>query len=257
MASYYKKINGKNYDREMLEVADKSVKGKGDGRISLADAKAIIIKAKDGGKITDTEVRTLNYILEKYRLTESALKYMEESLADNLILNDKNDKKDKKDKDNKESKVSPVYEAPAPAQREYQNESKPLAQKKEKKTSKTKYLIILLILALIAFLFIKFFCKKDIVLTEKSDETKLADNNEEKTDSANLEKSANIEKSKTDEISDKNEYVVKTSDTLVIISEAVYGDYKYWDAIYKANKDKIKNPVFIFPGQVLIMPEKK
>lgn len=29
MSSYYKKIKGKNYDREMLEIADRSIAGKG------------------------------------------------------------------------------------------------------------------------------------------------------------------------------------------------------------------------------------
>ena len=31
--SYYKNVDGKNYDREMLEIADESVAGIGDGRI--------------------------------------------------------------------------------------------------------------------------------------------------------------------------------------------------------------------------------
>ena len=77
----------------------------------------------------------------------------------------------------------------------------------------------------------------------------------------------NINKIKDDiirhkkEKSDKNEYVVKEYvvkeyDTLVKISDAVYGNYRFWKDIYNANKDKIKNPEIIYPRQVLVIPEK-
>ena len=36
--SYYKTIDGKHYDREMLEIADEAVAGAGDGRISVEAA---------------------------------------------------------------------------------------------------------------------------------------------------------------------------------------------------------------------------
>ena len=34
----------------------------------------------------------------------------------------------------------------------------------------------------------------------------------------------------------------------------IYGDPFKWTQIYKANKDKIRNPDFIYPGQVLVIP---
>ena len=260
MSSYYKKINGKNYDRAMLEVADKSVAGKGDGRISLSDAKAIIKKAKDGGKITDTELRTLNYILEKYKFTEPALKYVEDSLSDTLVL------KEKEISDHKKPEQPQVE-----SQREIQKEDKPLAEKKEAKTNNFKYFFILLCLFIIlaAFLLFDFFCKKntflfckkDTVLAEKNDEIAPVTNEEEKIEEKIDEKiDENIDKtnenSQNNVKSDKNEYVVKQYDTLVKISDEVYGNYRFWKDIYNANKDKIKNPVFIYPGQVLVIPEK-
>ena len=55
MSSYYKVIDGKNYDRSMLEVADEAVAGKGDGRISLADAEKLLATVKDGNAYTDVE----------------------------------------------------------------------------------------------------------------------------------------------------------------------------------------------------------
>ncbi|HNH11344.1 MAG TPA: OmpA family protein, partial [Leptospiraceae bacterium] len=40
--SYYRTVKGKKYDRQLLDLALESVSGKGDGRISLADAKKLI-----------------------------------------------------------------------------------------------------------------------------------------------------------------------------------------------------------------------
>lgn len=52
-------------------------------------------------------------------------------------------------------------------------------------------------------------------------------------------------------------YVVKKGDTLEKIAARpeIYGDKKKWYKIFKANKDKIKQPDKIYPGQVLIIPE--
>jgi len=255
MSSYYKKINGKNYDRAMLDVADKGISGKGDGRISLNDAKAIFKKAKDGGSITDIELITLNHILEKYKFTEPALKYIEDSLSDDLVL------KDKGISDNVKQEHLQKESQP----KESPKENMPVDQKKEKKAGKLKYLIIFLclLIMLIVFLVINFLCKKNCVSTDNNNGIVPALNNEEvKKDTDNTENAKNIENSKSTENSksavqaDKNEYVVQPSDTLIKISETVYGDYRFWREIYRANKDKIKNPVLIYPGQVLKIPEK-
>lgn len=50
-------------------------------------------------------------------------------------------------------------------------------------------------------------------------------------------------------------YVVKAGDSLSKIAKEVYGDAKRWKEIYEANKDKIKNPDVIHPGQELVIPE--
>ena len=81
MSSYYKTINGVDYDRAMLEDADKHIAGRGDGRISIEDAKALVKSMEDGGKITETELKTLGYIRDNYNLTEPAKKFVEESLS--------------------------------------------------------------------------------------------------------------------------------------------------------------------------------
>lgn len=50
-------------------------------------------------------------------------------------------------------------------------------------------------------------------------------------------------------------YVVKKGDSLWKIAGRVYGNPLKWPRIYRANKDKIKNPNKIFPNQVLTIPQ--
>lgn len=70
--SYYKTIEGKKYDGELLDLADKLTKGAGDGRISNADAEKLFDAVKDGNSYTDIEKNTMSYIRENYKWTDSA-----------------------------------------------------------------------------------------------------------------------------------------------------------------------------------------
>ena len=72
--SYYKKIQGVRYDRALLEFAEERIKGQGDGRISDQDINEIIDLSKDGNKVTLTELRTIKYIRDHFRVTEKAQK---------------------------------------------------------------------------------------------------------------------------------------------------------------------------------------
>ena len=56
-SSYYKLIDGKKYDRELLEAAEKYA---ADGQISKAEAKALLEDAADGKGITGTADRKSN-----------------------------------------------------------------------------------------------------------------------------------------------------------------------------------------------------
>ncbi len=49
-------------------------------------------------------------------------------------------------------------------------------------------------------------------------------------------------------------YVVKSGDTLSGIAKAMYGDAGRWREIFEANKNKIKDPKLIHPGQELRIP---
>jgi LysM repeat protein len=52
------------------------------------------------------------------------------------------------------------------------------------------------------------------------------------------------------------EYIVKKGDSLWTIAKYkdIYGDDFLWPIIYKANKEQIKNPNMIYPGQKLKIP---
>lgn len=82
------------------------------------------------------------------------------------------------------------------------------------------------------------------------------------------EEAAESEETKTEERvadtgkkADQGRYYVvqwrkKKTDCLWRIAEKVYKDPKYWPAIYLANKDQIKDPDLIFPGQKFVIPPK-
>lgn len=69
MAGYYRKIKGKDYDRNLLETAEKAVKGRGDGRISLADARKLVAIVRDSGVYSNVEKRTMSYIRDHFDFT--------------------------------------------------------------------------------------------------------------------------------------------------------------------------------------------
>ncbi len=269
MSSYYKKIDGKSYDRAMLDIAKKSVEGRGDGRISLADARSIIKQIKDGGRITDIEKRTLSYILEKYKLTETAIKHIEKSLSDELSGDVKETVIDR-------GAISPVSDR---AESTAKGGTAPGGK------GKLYIILILLLLAVIAFfVYIKYFYKgnkqvaipadsagkvsgdtgaeikssrpDDIAGKAGTGDAKVASNtlDQKNTGAGNekKEKPAVVEKKQAAE----GEYLVKDGDSLIKISEALFGDYKKWLVIYKLNKTIIKDPRVLYPGQVLKLPEK-
>jgi len=49
-------------------------------------------------------------------------------------------------------------------------------------------------------------------------------------------------------------YTIKSGDSLSKIAKEFYGNAGEWKKIFEANKDKIKDPNMIFPGQTIIIP---
>jgi nucleoid-associated protein YgaU len=50
-------------------------------------------------------------------------------------------------------------------------------------------------------------------------------------------------------------YTVKSGDSLSKIAQQQYGDSTKWRKIFEANKDLIKDPNLIHPGQKLKIPK--
>ena len=48
---------------------------------------------------------------------------------------------------------------------------------------------------------------------------------------------------------------VQEGETLAVIASAQLGDSTLWPAIYLANRDQIKDPARVYPGQVLTIPK--
>ncbi|MCB1321844.1 MAG: OmpA family protein [Leptospiraceae bacterium] len=78
--SYYKRIKGKNYDRELIELADQAVQGQGDGRISIQDARALLQAVQDADDYTDIEKATMHYIRDHYDFTPAADKWFRQQI---------------------------------------------------------------------------------------------------------------------------------------------------------------------------------
>lgn len=59
----------------------------------------------------------------------------------------------------------------------------------------------------------------------------------------------------TEKISTQRFYVIRRGDTLSDISKTYYGTTAKWRKIFEANKETIKNPDRLTPGQKLIIPD--
>ena len=70
--SYYKTIEGKKYDGEVIDLADELTAGAGDGRISMDDAKQLFDAVADGNAYTDIEKDTMAYVRQNYKWTDAA-----------------------------------------------------------------------------------------------------------------------------------------------------------------------------------------
>ena len=47
---------------------------------------------------------------------------------------------------------------------------------------------------------------------------------------------------------------VQPGETLALIASRTLGDQRLWPAIYAANRDRIKDPTRVYPGQQLAIP---
>ena len=83
MSSHYKQIDGKKYSAAILAAADEMMAGKGDGRISVADAESLFNMIANDGKYTDLEKDTIEYIRDEnssYKFTDAADEYFRKEI---------------------------------------------------------------------------------------------------------------------------------------------------------------------------------
>ncbi|MEO0732701.1 MAG: hypothetical protein AAFZ52_07700 [Bacteroidota bacterium] len=83
--SYYRIIKGVRYDANLLDDAHARMARPSDGRISVADAKALLQAAADGPGVTNTEWATLGYILRHYNCTKPAAKVLADYLEEIIV----------------------------------------------------------------------------------------------------------------------------------------------------------------------------
>ncbi|MFN5170084.1 MAG: hypothetical protein ACK5DD_10675 [Cyclobacteriaceae bacterium] len=79
--TYYKVMNGKKLDGNLLSGAEMAVSGVGDGRISLEDAHGLFKIVHDAGSYTDVEKDTMEYIRDHYKWTEAADTWFRKEVA--------------------------------------------------------------------------------------------------------------------------------------------------------------------------------
>lgn len=80
---------------------------------------------------------------------------------------------------------------------------------------------------------------------------------DDKTDSGSSADFSDVtagESSSAPAAGDTQTYTVKSGDSLSKIAKHFYGDGGKWHRIYEANRDKIKNPDLIHPGEELTIP---
>lgn len=220
MSSYYKTINGKHYDRAMLDIADSSVNKKRDGVISLADAKKIIGKASDAGAITEVEARTMNYIFEHYKFTKTA-----EAYFSNFANLEKTEHAAPKDE-------TAVIDDDIFGLKEFI----------------AKYYLYFIIIALI-FVLIYLYSDRLISLFDKPSEVKEPVKIEQSVEQSKEITPQNVQNKAVVDTPGANEYIVQPKDTLFDISSRLYNDPSRWKDLYDKNKDIIEKPSMIFPGQ--------
>ncbi|CAN5254788.1 LysM peptidoglycan-binding domain-containing protein [soil metagenome] len=91
----------------------------------------------------------------------------------------------------------------------------------------------------------------------KKDDKKEAERDGPKADFSRVQSGSSTQPAPAQPLSETGTartYTVQAGDSLSKIAKREYGDAGKWNAIFEANRDKIKNPDLIHPGQVLNLP---
>lgn len=276
MAAYYKKIKGKNYDKKLIDAADSSVKGRGDGRISLNDAKKILRTVKDSSDYSDIEKSTMKYIRDHYAFTPEADRWFRGEIRKWAATRGASVKKAKKPARTISGPKKAASPAAAPREEFPPAPASAARQQPEEKGTEAapglfrRIIQFLLVILIIVFMFLLLIpstreCMKNRISrlvgqTEQGHKTPPptgpAEEAKEETPAAMTKTAERPEEPKEPDTGGEY-YTVQVKDDLISISEKVLGDYSRWIDLYNANRNIIKNPTMIFPGQKLKLPEAK
>ncbi len=89
---------------------------------------------------------------------------------------------------------------------------------------------------------------------KNDDKNKKADFSDVKSSKANFDDVRSGSSTAPADTTRGRTYTVVAGDSLSKIAKREFGDANKWHAIYEANRDTIKNPDLIHPGQVLNLP---
>jgi LysM repeat protein len=247
MSSIYKKINGKNYVKSMLVAAEEKEASKKGSKLSLVDARNIFIDIS-GDSLSETEIRTISYILEKYSFSEAALKWIEKRVSP----------ADYED----EEVVVHTAEAEILSYRDEESEYNDDGAGKEKTFPLKKVVLFFLLIALVAgvvFSLMKKGEEESYPVPADDEEVSEVKVEEPVKEEGESEDKKSPEEAAAEPVKEEPQgklYIVKHGDTLIQISIDIFGDYSRWKEIYGMNKDILKEPEMVYPGQKLKLPEK-
>jgi hypothetical protein len=77
----YETIDGKKFEKELLDLARKHTTGAGEGKLSKDEVADLMESASDGRGVTDTEKATLAYIREHFEFTDAAARDFDEAFT--------------------------------------------------------------------------------------------------------------------------------------------------------------------------------
>jgi LysM repeat protein len=271
MATYYKKIRGKNYDKKTIDTAEASVQGKGDGRISLNDAKKILRTVKDSNDYSDIEKSTMKYVRDHYAFTPEADHWFRGEIRKWAASRGAAVKKARKPARKTQQPKKPVPSAAAPRHEEYAATPASAGQRAADLQGSPsrpgllrriiQFILIILILAGLISLLIPSNreCIKNWIsgisgsTEQRQKAAEISTPPKEDTQNPPAEQVKAPEKPEES----GEYYTVQVKDDLISISEKVLGNYSRWIDLYNENKGIIKNPTMIFPGQKLKLPAPK
>jgi nucleoid-associated protein YgaU len=85
----------------------------------------------------------------------------------------------------------------------------------------------------------------------------LFDKDKKKADFSDVQSGSSTTAPKqSDAATGRHTYTVQKGDTLSAIAKREYGDASEWKRIYEANRDTVKDPDLIHPGQQLTIPSR-